>query len=43
MDKIIKNLDSEIQLWSGKCILSYIIPKNIHLKMHPLILNSEVH
>ena len=32
-DKIIKNLDNEIPLWSGKCILSYIIPKNIHLEM----------
>ena len=32
-DKIINKNGNDISLWSGKCILSYIIPDNIYLEM----------
>ena len=32
-DKYVMRNSVKIPLWSGKCILSYIIPKNINLTM----------
>jgi len=40
-DKIIQFNGNGVELWSGKCILSYIIPENINVKMQNSLFDNN--